>query len=337
MTRVCIIGIWFGPFPPWNELWIKSVRYNPTIDFLVVTDQAAPQGIPDNLRYMRCTLSEFKALSEKKIGMPIRMEYPYKICDYKCLYGAILENEIVGYDYWAECDFDLIFGVIRSFIEKNEIGRYDKFLHRGHLTFYRNQKEVIDRYKLSGGSFGSYKEVFRSDLVWGLDEMYGINRIYRKHGFSSFNTCVFADIDRKFADLRLSSSYFAPGEEYNYDPQIFSWKEGKVFQEWIDSGSNHHSREWMYIHFAKRRFEKPPTSVVQSSRFCITPNGFIEYPELMTSGFMKRNNPKDQPGASVRKDKTSTFDKKMKFFWIGRRYLNAKHRFKQLVCGKVTK
>lgn len=329
MTSICIIGVWFGPFPNWMDLWVKSVEYNPTIHFLVATDQVWDKDTPDNLEFLPTTLSELKRKTEEKIGMRIRMESAYKLCDYKPLYGLIFENEIRDYDYWGECDFDLVFGDIRGFIDRYDILQYDKFLNRGHLTIYRNDRSVIDRYRLKGGAFGTFREIFRSDMVWGLDEMYGINRIYKKHKFPCFNQCVFADIDRKYADMRLCSTYFRPDEKYNHPYQMFCWKEGRVYQEYFDENSVLQTKEFMYIHFAKRRYDRPEKDVIEAKQYCITPYGFIKYPQKMTISFIQDHNDTTIKDVSVRKDQTSTLDKKLKFFWIGRRYLNFKYWLKK--------
>ena len=41
---------------------------------------------------------------------------PYKLCDYKPVYGLIFDEDLQDYDFWGHCDVDLIFGDIRKFI-----------------------------------------------------------------------------------------------------------------------------------------------------------------------------------------------------------------------------
>ena len=323
MEKVVVIGVYMGRFPAYIDAWIHSLQYNPTIDFLVVTDQEriGTLDYPANLRVIHSDLEQFKALAEKKIGMHIRMEAPYKVCDYKCLYGLILEDEIKDYDYWGECDFDVIFGDLRHFLDKYELNRYDKFFNRGHLTLYRNTEEVNNRFRLRGGAFGSYKEIFRSDMVWGLDEMYGINRIYEKYGFSAMNEFIIADIDMRYSDLRL-----VPRSEphlQNYQDQIFYWKDGKIFREWLLNGEKE-SQEFAYIHLAKRKFKKPEFDIEHTNFFYITPDGLKVTDEIDKE--ITEQNKTDLTNTVVRKQKTSRFDKKLKFFWIGRRYLNIKYK-----------
>ena len=80
---------------------------------------------------------------------------------------------------------------------------FDKFGNRGHLTIYRNTEEVNSRYKLNGGWFGSYKEVFSSNMIWAFDETPGMNAIYEANNFPHMNEFIYADIDVNYKDLRL--------------------------------------------------------------------------------------------------------------------------------------
>ena len=54
--------------------------------------------------------------------------------------------------------------------------------------------------------------------------------------------------------------------------------------------------------------------------FYITKDGLTVSGEIPYS-----DNLRDRSNTVVRKQQTSWFDKKMKFFWVGRRYLNLKY------------
>ena len=38
MNSICVIGVWFGAFKNYFNLWLKSAGFNHKIDFLVFTD-----------------------------------------------------------------------------------------------------------------------------------------------------------------------------------------------------------------------------------------------------------------------------------------------------------
>lgn len=78
-------------------------------------------------------LGEFKDLAMQKLGMHIKLETPYKLCDYKEVWGIILENEVKGYEYQGECDIDVVFGDLRKYFCEYHLEKFDKFGNRGHL------------------------------------------------------------------------------------------------------------------------------------------------------------------------------------------------------------
>ena len=175
--------------------WLKSYENNSSIDFFLVTD-VKDLEIPNNVHIINISLKGLKALTEKKLNMEISLEKPYKICDFRPAYGIIFQDYLKEYDYWGHCDFDLIWGDIRSFIESYEIEKYDKFLHLGHLSLYRNTYKCNNYYKLPGSECGDYKEVFKSNENYAFDETGGIYCIYKKNNIPMFEDRIFGFVER---------------------------------------------------------------------------------------------------------------------------------------------
>ena len=94
-----------------------------------------------NITIVYQTFSEFKKLIESRLGQKISLENPYKLCDYKPIYGYVLYEQIKQYEYWGYCDCDLIWGNLYPFIEPLIEKNYDKVFASGHLTLYRNTQE----------------------------------------------------------------------------------------------------------------------------------------------------------------------------------------------------
>ncbi len=46
LPSVCIVAVYFGSPPPWINLYLTSCAHNPSIDFLIVTDQADFPPVP---------------------------------------------------------------------------------------------------------------------------------------------------------------------------------------------------------------------------------------------------------------------------------------------------
>lgn len=265
--KIAIIGCYYGTFPAWIQYWLKSCADNKTIDFYIVTDIPIID-LPDNVKKISLSLREVKKLAEKKMGMDVDLTKPYKLCDLKPCYGVVFEDYLDKYDYWGHCDFDLIWGDIRKFVNKYNITQYDKFLPLGHLSLYRNTTEVKERYKLDGSKCGSYKEVFSTSAGHAFDETDGIYSIYKKHGFSMFEKRIFAEIKTFHRRFRLKSV------DRNYKHQVFYYKNGSVYRNYI-SEKTVKSEEFVYIHF-RRKLPADEKKWNQIGNFYITNEGFYD-------------------------------------------------------------
>lgn len=326
--KVCIISVYFGKLPSWIGIWLRSVKENKNIDFLLVTDDKTITPHIKNLKIVHSSLNEFKKLAENKLGFKIKLESPYKLCDYKEVWGVILEDYVSGYDYWGECDNDLVFGDLSYFFDKYNLAKYDKFGNRGHLSLYRNTAEVNKRYRLSGGWFGSYREVFKSNLNWAFDETPGINAIYDKYNFPFMNTFIYADINVNYNDIRCVER---PGELCkNYTKQIFYWSNGKVLRDYIDLTGEIKTDEFEYIHLQKRKMSKPKFDIFKTNEFYIVNGEFIEKKGPTTSYIIEKLNKRNDIGIS-NSSFGGAYKKDMRFFWIGRKYLNFKFEIKNKV------
>lgn len=324
--KICIISIYFGKLPEWIDLWFSSASYNKSIDFLFVTDQNVYYSF-DNIKILKMEFNDFKKLAARKLNQKIKLNNPYKLCDYKEVWGKILEDEINSYDYWGECDTDVVFGDIRSFIEKYQIYKYDKFGCRGHLTLYRNNENVINRYKLKGGWFGSYKEVFSSNRIWAFDETPGMNAIYEKNHFPAMNKIIFADIDVNYSDLRLVE--FDDKSPKNYFEQIFYWSDGKLLRDYIDDNICK-TDEFMYIHLQKRKMNRPNFDPFKYESFLIVNERFIENNVESIKKKIEKYNKRNELMRTNKKF-GGKYKKDLRFYWIGRRILNIENDIKLMV------
>lgn len=266
-VSICIIGFYYGIFPDWIQYWLRSCADNPTIDFLLVTDIRI-SDIPDNVHIISMGLHMVRQLAEQKIGIPVALERPYKLCDFKPLYGVIMEDYIEQYDYWGHCDFDLIWGDIRSFVEQYHINRYDKFLPLGHLSLYRNTKECNSYYKRQGSKCGDWITVLSSTQNHAFDELDGIYSIYESNGLPMFTKRIFAEIKTYHKRLRLKSC------DGNYRHQVFYYEGGKVYRAYRTKGKME-LEEFIYIHFRRKLAVKDSTSWRDIGSFYLTPDRIV--------------------------------------------------------------
>lgn len=102
---------YFGKFPNYFRLWIKSVAINPEIQFILITDQNLTATLPSNLRVIKKEFKDIQRLIKNKFNkLDISLDSPYKLCDFRPAYGYIFDNliEKYGLDYWGFCDPDVI-------------------------------------------------------------------------------------------------------------------------------------------------------------------------------------------------------------------------------------
>lgn len=269
MTSVGIICAYFGKLQSSLDAWLRSCEFNPTIDFILLTDQPV-QSTPNNVRVVRMTFAEVQTLVNEKMQSSVALERPYKLCDLKPMYGIIFEDLLRQYDYWGHCDMDMVFGDIRYYLDKYDLDKYDKFLNLGHLSLYRNSKENNLRFKQDGSKCGSWLEVITHGNGYAFDEINGIYQIFKTNQYPMFDKRIFADMTPIYRRFRCSQ------RDPNYDHQVFYWENGKVFRDYWINGEKE-KEEFIYIHFQKRSFLNsfsPSFDIKTATSFFIGPSGF---------------------------------------------------------------
>jgi hypothetical protein len=161
--KICFIIPYFGKnFPDYFDYFIKSAKWNPTIDFLIFTDINYFCEEP-NITFEKFSLKDFNLLATDKLEMTISIDEPYKLCDFKPAYGKIFEDYLSDYEFWGHCDIDLIFGNIRNFMNEKVLNNYDVISSRkeylsGFFTLYRNNNEINNLFKKSKDWVMIFKE-----------------------------------------------------------------------------------------------------------------------------------------------------------------------------------
>jgi hypothetical protein len=110
MNNVAVVIPYFGKFKPSFALWYESAKRNSDVDFFIFSDDTPFDNPADNIKWIPFTLQDFNALAVAKLGINFRITHPYKLCDFKPMYGVIFEDYLRGYEYWAYGDVDLIYG-----------------------------------------------------------------------------------------------------------------------------------------------------------------------------------------------------------------------------------
>ena len=162
MKSIVFIIPYYGTFPSYFQLWLDSCKLNPSVDWLIFTDIKTPYDYPPNVRIIDKSFMQLKDYIQSMFDFQIRLDAPYKFCDFKVAYGDIFQEYIRDYDYWGYCDIDVIWGDIRKFLtDKILDAGYDKIFDRGHCTLYRNTKENNQTYRQYVKDIPYYKDVMK--------------------------------------------------------------------------------------------------------------------------------------------------------------------------------
>ena len=272
MNKIAIIVAYFGKFPNYFPLWLKSCSKNPTVDFIVVTDQEL--NVPyDNIIVKNMQLSDLQKKASAVLGFEAALANPYKCCDYKPLYGLLFADILKGYDYWGHCDIDLIFGDLQYFFEKYDLYSYDKFGTLGHLALYKNSDKMNNLYKTIYENL-DYRNVFTNEDNCAFDELCGIYRIHKHMNVRLFTKRIFVDIATIYKRYRIGDVYGLDIKPINYPMQTFCWENGKTYHVyWSDDKLK--KQEYIYIHFQKRPNYNMLQDLLDANKFYITNHGFF--------------------------------------------------------------
>ncbi len=271
MEKIILIVPYFGRFHNYFPFFLESCRNNPSINWLIVTNDHTAYSYPSNVKVIYTTFRDLKDQIQGLFPFGISLENPYKLCDYKPAYGIIFEKEISGYDFWGYCDVDIIFGNIRKFFTPSVLSCKEKILSRGHLSLYRNNERMNQFFKTS--TDGLYKKVYTDNRGYAFDEWgeSGISNYLRRE----LNDDVFWD-EIDFDDILTTSSNFKPAQKLNqgYINSIYEYNNGNLFRiyQTPETGDTILKEEVLYVHFQKRDLTVETSDL---SHYFIVPDRFI--------------------------------------------------------------
>lgn len=261
MQSILFIVPYFGKWPVWMPLYVDSIKRNPTVHFLFVTD--CDTNVFDKLNNVKCVSSSFEAYVARFkaiLGEGIQINDPYKICDLRPFFALVHEQDIAQYDFFGWTDTDLVFGDIRSFYTAKLLRNYDVFsthVNRlsGHCALLRNS----EKHKKIGFRIYQWKRALEKPEFVGIDE-HGItnalqmtifDKVAEKFNRSKDN--LFCNIVRKW---KVRKHYFV--EQFTTPFTPIPWIDGTLNDahpsNWLyNQGSIHNDRDadrkFMYLHF----------------------------------------------------------------------------------------
>lgn len=323
MTSIAYVVPFFGRLPGDGfRLWLLSCEMNPTIVWILFTDDHTPYPYPSNVKVFYTTFDDMRHRIQNHFDFPIVLDRGWKLCDYKIAYGEIFAEELSGYDFWGNCDIDLIWGDIRKYITEDILRRYDKIGFVAHSTLYRNTPEVNSRYRTELPGKVTYREAFSSSKGYAFDEV-GIEEIYKSLHIPYYREVNFANLTKYEANFHLDLQ--SQEEQYKNRRQIFTWKSGKVIRWYLDERNDIQKEEFMYIHFWCRPMTYHIRNFSTDRRYVIYSDCVTDCPVPITVSYINRKG---------RKHPIAFYAKSI---WKNRHKLTWKRivfNFKQAFCHK---
>lgn len=320
MKKIALMIVYLGKFPDYVDAFMHSLQYIPDIDVIVITDQECSYKAP-NLIVYPATFEEIQARIQKKFKFRITLDRPYKLCDYKPVYGYVFEEELKGYDFWGHCDFDMVFGDVRKFLTEDVLDEYDKIYQLGHLCLYRNTRENNVRFKKNAGM--DYKKVFTTRKICVFDELIGMQKKYDLLGIQTYKSCDCADISLWHDCFGCDNFHGRKEKKRFYRNQLYFWEDGRIYRAMYDPKKDTMILdEFNYIHFRQRKLKAQFDSFENVRAFYITKYGF----------FLK------EPGcqitmAEIKKYNDFSLLREIKKMWDHFYYIQ-KRRFYKYILGK---
>jgi hypothetical protein len=244
--RILVFSLWFGRWPEWMRFFLASCRANPSIDWLLIGDDAPPQDLPPNVRVMRISLADYRALIAKKLDIAPQWNDAYKICDVRPALAAIHEEEISRYDYWGYCDLDVIFGDIRRIYTPetltHDIISPHAHVVAGHFTLFRNIPRVNQAFRkipswqnsLSTAEHKSFDEQIFSRLYMPFP----LKRKWRRLFTPFLGGALLVE---RYSTAIRPLRWIDGGLEW---PEQWFWNQGRL------TTSKSGEREMLYLHFS---------------------------------------------------------------------------------------
>lgn len=276
MKSIAFVVPYFGLFNNYFQLWLNSCAANPTVNWLIFTDDKREFDYPNNVHVIYTTLHEVKTRVEKTFGMSVWMEHAYKLCDLKPLYGAIFKDELSNYDFWGYCDVDLIWGNIRKYVTEEMLDKYYRIFQYGHCCLIRNIDPVTKFYNNSVSRMLDYRMVLQSPLNYAFDEnkQWGCNVAFD----SLFKSEYFKGNPAYDVNVKRKKFYPADSMDKKKAEVLFEYDNGMVYG-YEKNGGVLVRQEYLYVHLQKRDMAFPGQTVL-GNHYLIVPNKFIKYPDI---------------------------------------------------------
>jgi hypothetical protein len=253
MNKACIIIPYFGSWGSYFNIFLKSCSYNEeVIDYLFLTDIPKPDTSPKNVYFESFSLNDFNELASEKLSQKINITKPYKLCDFKPMFGMIFTDFLIGYEFWGHGDEDLILGDLNNFLtpimDGHDVISVRKEWNSGSFCLFRNTLFINSLFL----ECQNLVEVYNSAECLAFDETFKDWHNYRQLNFDIFSqekASMTVLVMNAQKNNQLRAHYKSLIKESINDDDYVKFDNGKITQKG--------GREFMIYHFIteKKKFE----------------------------------------------------------------------------------
>lgn len=292
MKKIIFICPYFGKYPNYFNLTLNSIKYNDTIDWLIITDIKEKYDYPQNVKVINMTFNELREKVQSVFDFKINLDKPFKICDFRPAYGLIFREYLYNYDFWGHCDFDCIYGNLRKFLSETVLENNDRIYYLGAMSLYKNNEVINNVFKKKIDDLTNYKKIFSDKESYSFDEL-GSVRILNYYGYKIYYNYVFADIytwSKPLKNIQTTVNFTLKKHEFKLDKikkQIFEFNKGILKGYYLIGLYNKiYEEEYMYIHLQRRFMDN---NVANIHKFLIIPNKFIDFVDNIDKKFIMQH------------------------------------------------
>lgn len=251
--KICFIITFYGKWPPWMPLFLKSCSYNPQINWLLVTDLEW-EDLPENVCLHREVIGDLVVRIQSKIGISVVELKPYKLCDYKPAFGVLFDDLLEGYDFWGHCDLDVAFGNLAHFIDDETLAKTDIYspFNRscGHFQLYRNCEKVNTLFLQING----IEKLLGYEGTFGLDEPFFDEVLVNEQERVRWQRHASMTNELSKEQVEMGATIEAAGglrgDSNSESVDHYVWDRGRVFQQ-----RKGKKKEFLYLHWYRWKDE----------------------------------------------------------------------------------
>ena len=251
MKRIRILVSYFGRWPSWMPLFLKSCERNADIDWLFHTDCGPAEGAPDNVRFCQISFADYCKLVEERLQIPFSPASAYKLCDLKPLLGYIHETDLEGYDFWGFGDLDLVYGNLRHFFTDQLLSDCDLVSTHGrrvsgHLCLLRNTPAMRQAFMQVPG----WKEILAAREHLSFDESAFSRLFVKRKNWPDWARSIYARLFSQ-AGMRacFTEQYTTPNGHIAWHDNGFEFPGAWYWSDGTVTNNQDGDREFPYFHF----------------------------------------------------------------------------------------